>query len=569
MQPSKEKVFIDRSTVLVIVSVYDAKNIDNLQRFTETDTFKKIISFVPKGLYLSDQQVPVYDQLPTPFRVLNFSGGVEPIADKDLWPLLHNINSNLSSDSIFKVTAAPNWYSASAQEGHPIGWGGPGKVRINADPPTNDEPKRFKWVNPAELTIQGKHTTQVFVMDTLPRGIVKSLSEGVTARKKEGQEHADDTHMHNSKHILKTLEDRATRVAGSAFDFYPANGHNITLPDETPGNNVVIPGHSNASTHQSLVDDHGLFIAGIIHEICPEAELHLIEVLNKYGVGSMLSLIQGLRIVYNHLTDNQKETKLAVINLSLMFCTPYQLILDAIANPKDEKSVEAIDYWYTTLISNDTTHNVSLEKKSDALSDWVQQDKQDMDSIMGLLAQVGQVTSAEEAKVVGQQSKMPVICIVAAAGNESAPAPDYPANAATIYGVGAVKRWNPDANSAERAAYTNDADHTPLERIWAFGGDWVTPASKASEATGLATDPSASGTAERASAAAGGILGASIASPSGYAWWAGTSFATAIASGALAYLFEHEIPKSLKDISDDAGISVVGTTGTVLPIIQA
>jgi hypothetical protein len=39
--------------------------------------------------------------------------------------------------------------------------------------------------------------------------------------------------------------------------------------------------------------DHGLFVAGIIHTIAPQAELHLIEVLNPYGVGDLESITRA------------------------------------------------------------------------------------------------------------------------------------------------------------------------------------------------------------------------------------------------------------------------------------
>ncbi len=51
---------------------------------------------------------------------------------------------------------------------------------------------------------------------------------------------------------------------------------------------------TSLNDHDYKMTDHGLFIAGIIHSIVPKAEIHLIEVLNQFGVGDFTSFVQGL-----------------------------------------------------------------------------------------------------------------------------------------------------------------------------------------------------------------------------------------------------------------------------------
>jgi hypothetical protein len=67
------------------------------------------------------------------------------------------------------------------------------------------------------------------------------------------------------------------------------------------------------------IADHGLFVAGIIHDIAPTADTRLIRVLNDYGVGDMLALanvIDQLLTEFAALHQNNRDRRL-VINMSL------------------------------------------------------------------------------------------------------------------------------------------------------------------------------------------------------------------------------------------------------------
>ncbi len=69
--------------------------------------------------------------------------------------------------------------------------------------------------------------------------------------------------------------------------------------------------------HNYVMADHGLFVAGIIHSLAPQAEIHLYEVLNPQGVGDLLSIAHGLWRVFNRFS---KEP--LVINASLVLKIP-------------------------------------------------------------------------------------------------------------------------------------------------------------------------------------------------------------------------------------------------------
>lgn len=76
---------------------------------------------------------------------------------------------------------------------------------------------------------------------------------------------------------------------------------------------------TSLNDHDYKMSDHGLFIAGIIHSIAPKAKIHLIEVLNQYGVGDFTSFIQGLLKIW---TEIFTEDRPGVVNCSFMFEKP-------------------------------------------------------------------------------------------------------------------------------------------------------------------------------------------------------------------------------------------------------
>lgn len=71
--------------------------------------------------------------------------------------------------------------------------------------------------------------------------------------------------------------------------------------------------------HHYVMSDHGLFVAGIIHSIAPRAKLHLFEVLNRYGVGDVETVIDALKFASENLT-----CKPLVVNMSLFLGLPLE-----------------------------------------------------------------------------------------------------------------------------------------------------------------------------------------------------------------------------------------------------
>ena len=70
------------------------------------------------------------------------------------------------------------------------------------------------------------------------------------------------------------------------------------------------------------VDEHGLFVAGILHRVAPESSIHLVDVLNREGRGESYGLIKALYLLAERAAISpENDTSLplegVVVNLSL------------------------------------------------------------------------------------------------------------------------------------------------------------------------------------------------------------------------------------------------------------
>ncbi|NUM46632.1 MAG: S8 family serine peptidase [Anaerolineales bacterium] len=76
------------------------------------------------------------------------------------------------------------------------------------------------------------------------------------------------------------------------------------------------------STTARTVDEHGLFIAGLIHRIAPQCNLHLVDVLNQHGQGELFGFLYALMLLAKRGLGKAGARKpqplnRAVVNLSL------------------------------------------------------------------------------------------------------------------------------------------------------------------------------------------------------------------------------------------------------------
>jgi hypothetical protein len=245
---------------------------------------------------------------------------------------------------------------------------------------------------------------------------------------------------------------------------------------------------TSLNDHDYRMTDHGLFIAGMIHSIVPEAEIHLIEVLNQYGVGDLTSFVQGLQIIQDEILDPDRKL---VINCSWMLEAPREnrhfRLTNCIGGP---------DYNFGQRVLDSSIDDAALRITLNSL----------FDHFFGL----------------GRQA-------IAAAGNDGKPEDNprvqarYPAALRSVKGVGAFPR-NPKRIGAKKRKYQPTM----------FSNLSEGPDSRGVVTRGVVTLGGEEGEGN-------GVLGLYIGefpgccrNESKWAWWAGTSFATPILTGAIA-----------------------------------
>lgn len=250
--------------------------------------------------------------------------------------------------------------------------------------------------------------------------------------------------------------------------------------------------------------DHGLFVAGLIHDLSPRTELRLRPVLNRYGVGDLHLL---LRVLQDVVASKPQDDPL-VINMSLGFLPKLEhlpWLWYGIQPPSDPDFVsdvgmpgEARDVrWLATHRDDVATTNRLLQGGLDRLSEY-------------LLANN---------------------CLsVAAAGNDSLRRVEagrprlgtrVPARFRSVLGVAATTRDPHDG-----AAYSNVGDEFEFgDHIATFGGGITDNDEPEDGVVGVYT----------AHTFPAGQRGSGpVPNESGWAAWSGTSFSTAIASGLVS-----------------------------------
>lgn len=271
------------------------------------------------------------------------------------------------------------------------------------------------------------------------------------------------------------------------------------------------------------VVDHGLFVAGIIRDITPGAEIHLLRVLNDYGVGDLWALATVLAAVPDLLQRRHKRC--AVVNLSLVSSIP--------------TGVDMVEHWLGAPRGAPDGVPPDLLARLTAAPDvetYLQENGHG--EVYELLrATTRGLTELVDALRSGRDSAGNML-VVAAAGNDNEPngsasfppGPRYPARYDRVLGVASVNYLGAPS------AFSNRGDVPTLGTgVATFGGD-------APRAPGESSD-----TARTIRNAKDGVAGLCSASPlpmsdgensRGWALWAGTSFAAPVAAAVAACLWE-------------------------------
>jgi hypothetical protein len=260
--------------------------------------------------------------------------------------------------------------------------------------------------------------------------------------------------------------------------------------------------------------DHGLFVAGIIHSLAPQAKIHLFQVLNRFGVGDLRVIARGLQEVINKF-----QGKPLVVNLSLTLNIPLEkghTLRHSKNDPLGKLILRRKPWWIIRFIC--------------MIIQWI------LGWILGRPVQLCNKSwfdrQAWAAEWISDSVNTLGSRIIAAAGNNydkdkhtHRPQACYPAAFENVLGVGALPKSMTPPPVSERlktASYSNLSDVPPSQGVSTLGGE------EGKEK---------------------GVLGIYVGqfpptdcdptpppNTSGWAWWCGTSFAAPIISGVMAAL---------------------------------
>jgi hypothetical protein len=213
---------------------------------------------------------------------------------------------------------------------------------------------------------------------------------------------------------------------------------------------------TSLNRHDYRMTDHGLFAAGIIHSIVPEATIHLVEVLSEFGVGDLMSLAEGMKKVFNEIYQPGSGRRL-VVNCSWMLDLP---LCDGHCVSTPDNGVE---YEF-----------------EEAVKKFVEDERDQAYSLRATCNTIflagGQVVAAagndwdwakrkKELKSGGATSKTDE-------PRPSAPEARYPAAFASVIGVGAQPRGPRHTNTKYKASsYSNLGDKPAGVGIVTLGGE--------------------------------------------------------------------------------------------------
>jgi len=380
-----------------------------------------------------------------------------------------NANSQQPAENpILLETVIPNWLASTLPHffGHPCPGGWPVPV-LDGQLPPDTEDLFEKDIVHAAVALHAPATPQIRaaqkgeIAEPQVNVVIFDTVQSMAAIHAASGRYSDHA-------LLRSLVDK------QRIHIHHATAHNIPLPPPP------LPDESNNPhfSHRNLykVSDHGLFIAGIVHDFAPEADIHIVEVMNPHGAGTIESLIAGIQSVLNGAILTHPNLPL-VVNCSLGFEIP-------VGDPEAAIELEL------------------LRRALHQLEDTFNQNN-------------------------GAR-------IIAAAGNDGkqsqAPPPAcVPAAFRFVIGVGAAN------HDGARAWYSNIVDAPPNDGLMAFGGDMIVEASgdvKSDSEHGILGIYIGS-FPEWDSINRGNII-EGAPSANGWARWSGTSFATGVVSGMFA-----------------------------------
>jgi hypothetical protein len=299
---------------------------------------------------------------------------------------------------------------------------------------------------------------------------------------------------------------------------------------------------TSINQHDYPMTSHGLFAAGIVHNIVPKARIHLIEVLNEFGVGDLASLAEGLSFAYSQIYKPESGRRL-VVNCSWMLELP---LSDLHCNAPDEDVEHDFEMAIRRYVEEDREHALTLRTICNKLA-----------KVGGVVASAGNDKQRAKARRkkklqklkkdgVTDENKGRWIEYLLEYLRMGTPEARYPAAFASVVGVGALpqgpRRALP-ANKYVSSNYSNLGDKPAGDAIMTLGGEagrGPAPSRKNKGLLGLylgdqfpeVEEEKMTGAPHRRK-----IKMSAYPNDNCWAWWAGTSFAAPVLTGVIAAVF--------------------------------
>jgi hypothetical protein len=81
------------------------------------------------------------------------------------------------------------------------------------------------------------------------------------------------------------------------------------------------------------INDHGLFVAGLIHGAAPESDIHLVQVLDEHGCGALYDLATQVYTFTEQVEQDWDSLSGAVLNLSLGVPITHGVVITTLEQP--------------------------------------------------------------------------------------------------------------------------------------------------------------------------------------------------------------------------------------------
>ena len=279
-----------------------------------------------------------------------------------------------------------------------------------------------------------------------------------------------------------------------------------------------------------LMPDHGLFVSGIVRDIAPAAEIHLIRALDDNGVGTLQGLTHVLTQVLQLWGGGPMKL---IVNLSLMADIP---VYSPRAQPGSQRLLER---WFPTAYNAGV-----LGTASPGNPDWLA-DSTALEAVQTTLGYIHQSLFNVVESLVDHD-----VLIVAATGNDGQigdvhPNPRLPAAYDSVLGVAALARRESQALPL-MADYTNLGDEAvpiPIETGVTTEPNGVAVWGGNSVLTNVCADCDDASRIDLTTAPVDAVRGvfsseeipiSGVPNQTGWAYWVGTSFATPVITGLAA-----------------------------------